>query len=324
MMCKELMRGLTFVLCLCALATGGAAVAQTYPNRPVHMTTGFPPGGIADIVTRLVAQYLTGPLGQPVVVENKPGADGRIALQQLMAAAPDGYTISVADSGLAVNAVVFSPRPYDPTKDFLPLLFLGEVPNFIAVTPSLPASNLAEFIAYAKSQPGKLNYAATASSTLLAAELFKSTAGVDILRVPYKGQAAGLPALMSGDVHLMVSAVGPLAPLAKQGKIKTLAVTSTKRSHLAPDVPTAIEAGLPDMVYINWYVVLAPPGLPKPIADRLQADLRKAMADPALLARFRDMGINPAALSPEEFQVFLKSELAKMENIVKVGNIKIE
>jgi tripartite-type tricarboxylate transporter receptor subunit TctC len=309
--------------CLVVAATG-QAFGQAYPAKPVHMTVGFAPGGIADVVTRLLANALTGPLGQPVVVENKPGADGRIALQQLAAAAPDGYTIGLADAGLAVNAVMFQQKSYDPLKDFTPLLYIGEAANFIAVNPSLPVSTLGEFIAYAKARPGQLNYAATASSTMLGGELFKARAGLDIVAVRYKGQAQGLPAVMAGECQLMVSSVGPLAPFVKDGKLKALAVTSAKRSPLAPDVPTAVEAGLPGMVYVNWYVVLAPPALPKAIADRLQADLRKALADPAVIARLQQMGITPAPASPEEFVTMLKGELVKMENIVKTANIKVD
>lgn len=310
--------------CLAATAWHGGALAQSYPAKSVRMTVGFAPGGIADVVTRVLAQHLATPLGQPVVVENKAGADGRIQLQQLAAADPDGYTIGLSDSGLAVNAVLFATKAYDPVKDFTPLLYLGEVPNFIAVSPALNVNTLAEFVSYAKARPGKLNYAATASSTMLAAELFKAVAGVDILRISYKGQSLGLPALMAGDVQLMVSAVGPLAPLAKQGKLKALAVSSLKRTHLAPDVPTATEAGLPGMVYVNWYVILGPAGLPRPVAERLTSDLRKAMAEPAVTDRLHGMGIEKNIASPEEFMKILGSELAKMEKIVKSANLRIE
>lgn len=310
--------------CLIGAASPSVALAQTYPSRPVHMTVGFPPGGIADAVTRVVANALAGPLGQPVVVENKPGADGRIALQQLAAAAPDGYTLGVADAGFAVNTVMFKQRSYDPVNDFTPLLYIGEAANFIAVTPTLPVNTLQEFIAYAKARPGELNYAATASSTMLGGEIFKARAALDIVAVRYKGQAHGLPAVMAGECQLMVSSVGPLTPHVKAGKLKALAVTSSKRSLLAPDVPTAIEAGLPDMVYVNWYVVLAPPGLPKPISERLQADLRKALADPAVISRLQQMGITPAPGSPEEFLAMLKRELSDMDAIVKSANIRVE
>jgi tripartite-type tricarboxylate transporter receptor subunit TctC len=306
------------------LAAALPAQAQSYPTKPVRMSVGFAPGGIADIVTRAIAAKLSGHLGEPVVVENKPGADSRIALQQLIRETPDGHSLSLADSGLAVNALLYANRPYDPLKDFTPILYIGEVPNYIAVTPSLNVNTLKEFVDYAKARPGKLNYAATASSTLLAAELFKSTAGVDLVRVPYKGQALGLPALLAGDVHLMVSAVGGLTPMVKQGKIKALAVTGTKRTALAPEIPTAVEAGLPGMVYINWYVILGPAGLPRPVVERLNADLRKTVADPDVVAQLHKMGIDINPGSPEEFAGFLKSELAKIEKIVKIANLKVE
>jgi tripartite-type tricarboxylate transporter receptor subunit TctC len=305
-------------------ATCGGALAQAYPTKPVKMSVGFAPGGIADVITRAISQRLAVYLKEPVVVENKPGADGRIALQQLAASAPDGYSLGLADSGLAVNALLYANKPYDPIKDFTPIFYLGEVPNYVAVTPSLNVNTLQEFVDYAKARPGKLNYAATASSTLLAAELFKSTAGVDIVRIPYKGQALGLPALLAGDVHLMVSAVGGLTPMVKQGKVKALAVTGLKRTALAPEVPTTTEAGLPGMVYINWYVILGPAGLPRPVVDRLNADLRKTVSDPEVVATLNKMGIEINPRSPEEFATILNGELAKIENIVKTANLKVE
>lgn len=314
-----------FAAAACLLtATCGGALAQAYPTKPVKMSVGFAPGGIADVITRAISQRLAVYLKEPVVVENKPGADGRIALQQLAASAPDGYSLGLADSGLAVNALLYANKPYDPIKDFTPIFYLGEVPNYVAVTPSLNVNTLQEFVEYAKARPGKLNYAATASSTLLAAELFKSTAGVDIVRIPYKGQALGLPALLAGDVHLMVSAVGGLTPMVKQGKVKALAVTGLKRTALAPEVPTTTEAGLPGMVYINWYVILGPAGLPRPVVDRLNADLRKTVSDPEVVATLNKMGIEINPRSPEEFATILNGELAKIENIVKTANLKVE
>jgi tripartite-type tricarboxylate transporter receptor subunit TctC len=316
--------------CLLAACAGaavlahGALHAQAYPSKPVKLMVGFAPGGIADIVTRLIGQGLTQHLGEPVVVENKPGADSRIALQQLAAAPPDGYLINLSDASLAVNAVLYATKAYDPLKDFTPLLFVGEVPNFIAVSPSVSANTLSEFIDYAKANKGKLNYAAGGGATMLGTEIFKSAANVDIRYIPYKGQPMGLAALMTGDVHLMVSSVGPLTPLVKQNKIKALAVTSRKRTPLAPDVPTTTEAGLPAMVYTNWFVILGPAGMPKPVVERLQSDLRKVMADPTIITRLKEMGIEPSTTSPEEFTVNLGNELTKMESIVKSANLKIE
>jgi tripartite-type tricarboxylate transporter receptor subunit TctC len=300
------------------------ATAQPYPDKPIRLVIGFSAGGIADVVSRVIAQYLNNEMGQPVIVDNKPGADGQIAMGQLSSAAPNGYTIGLADSGMAVNAVMYSNKAYDPVKDFTPLLYLGDVPNFIAVSPMVKANTLAEFIAQAKAAPGKMNYAATASSTWLASEMFNAAAGIELVRIPYKGQAQGLPALVAGDVQLILSAVGPLVPLAKEGKLKPLAVSAPKRTWLAPNVPTTAEAGYPDMIYMNWYVVLGPANLPAPIAERLTSGLRKVMADPAVLAKFREMGIEANTKSPAEFTALLKGELTKMEGIVKSANIKVE
>jgi tripartite-type tricarboxylate transporter receptor subunit TctC len=308
---------------LLVAATYGSAFAQTYPTRTVIMTVGFSAGGPADIVTRIIAQPLSVNTGQSVIVENKAGADGRLQLQQLTRAEPDGYTIGLADSGLAVNALLYTNVAYDPLKDFTPIIYLGEVPNFIVVTPSLKVNTLSEFIGYAKAHPGELNYAATASSTLLAAEMFKATAGLDIVRIPYKGAAYGIQALLRGDVQVMVSAVGTLAPLVKQGQFKALAETARIRTPLAPEILTTAEAGLPEMVYVNWYCIVGPAGMPRPIVDRLNAELRKVLADPKVAAQLRNMGIEPTPTSPEEFAVILKSEMAKIEKIVTSANLKI-
>lgn len=310
--------------CVAAAALQGSALAETFPTKPVKLMVGFAPGGIADIVTRLIGQSLTAQLGQPVIVENKPGADSSIALQQLATAPPDGYLINLSDASLVVNSVLSATRAYDPVKDFTPLLYVGEVPNFIAVGPAVTANTLAEFIDFARKNKGKLNYAAGGGATMLGSELFKSTANVDITYIPYKGQPMGLAALMAGDVQLMVSSVGPLAPLVKQGKIKALAVASRQRTHLAPEVPTTTEAGLPGMIFTNWFVIQGPAGMPPAVVDRLKADLRKVMADPVVVDRLRGMGIEPASTTPEEFVTHLSNELAKMEKIVKTANLKVQ
>ena len=318
----RLARALT-AACL-AVAMGSSAWAADYPTRPIIMTNGFAAGGIADIVTRIVAQPLSVRLGQPVVVENKPGADGRLQLQQLTRATPDGYTLGLADSGFAVNSLLYENTAYNPLKDFTPIIFIGEVPNFIVVPPSLKIDNLRDFIAYGKSHPGQMNYAATASSTLLAAEMFKYTAGLDIVRVPYRGQAFGIPALLAGDVQLMVSAVGPFAPLVKQGKVKALAVTSTKRTALVPTIPTTAEAGLPEMVYVNWYCIVGPAGMPRPIVERLNAELRQVLADPNVVSQLGNMGIVPTPGAPDVVTEVLTREMAKIEKVVAAGNLKIK
>ena len=305
-------------------ALQGSAFAQAYPTKPVMISVGFAAGGPADIVTRVIAQSLAVYLGRPVVVENKPGADSRIQLQQLAQAAPVGYSIGLADSGLAVSALLYRSAQYDPLKDFTPIIYLGELPNFIAVTPTLKANTLREFIDYAKANPGKFNYAATAASTMLAAEMFKSAAGVNIVMVRYKGAAFGIPAVVSGEVQMLVSAVGTLAPLVKQGQVRGLAVTAPKRTPLAPDVPTTAEAGLPDMVYVNWYCIVGPAGMPRPIVDRLNAELRKVVAEPGVAAQLRKMGIEPAPNSPEEFTAILKSELAKIDKVITSANLKVD
>jgi tripartite-type tricarboxylate transporter receptor subunit TctC len=318
---KTLMGGL--LVAAVAALLGGNAFAEIYPNRPIIMTVGYAAGGPADVVTRVLAQALSDRLGQPVVVENKPGAGGRLALRELTRAAPDGYTISLSDSGFAVNPVLYSTHMYDPIKDFTPIIYLGEMSNYIAVTPSLNVKTLRELIDYAKAHPGKLNYAATASSTLLAAEMFKATAGIDIMSVRYKGAAYGIPALLAGQVQVMVSSVGTLTPYVKHGKVIALAVTTRKRTTLAPEVPTTAEAGLPGMVYANWYCIVGPAGMPRPIVDRLNSEFRKVMADPNVIQRVRLMGIEPTPSSPDEFSAIVKKDLVKLDKLITAAKLKI-
>lgn len=320
---RSLIRSVAIAACVAMAAWSTGTVAQSYPSKPVRILVGFAAGGPADVVARILSRRLATELGQPVIVENKPGADSRIAAQLVASATPDGHTIALVDSGLAVNAVLFAQKPYDPVKDFTPLFFIGDIPNFIVSTPSLQVDSLREFIDYAKANPGKLNYAATASSTMLAGEMLKHVAGIDVVRVPYKGAAMGIPALLSGEVHCMVSAVGGLAPLVKQGKIKALAVTASKRTHLAPDVPTTAEAGLPGMVYVNWYAIVGPAGVSQPIAAHLDAALRKVVADPEVRQQLLNMGLEPSPMTQEAFGAMIKTEVGKLDNLVKTANIGV-
>lgn len=305
-------------------ALAPAPAAASYPERPIRVVVGFSAGGPVDGVARSLSQELSKELGQPVIVINKPGADTRIAMRYVKDEEPDGYTLSVVDSGLAVNALFFAERPYDPVKDFTPVFYIGEVPFLIATSPKLPVSDLDGLVAHAKANPGKLNYAGTASSTVLAGAMLNHVAGIDTTLVRYKGAAFGVPALLSGEVDYMVTAVGGIFNLINEGKVKGLAVTGPKRSPLVPDLPTTAEVGLPDMSYVNWFAVIGPAGMPQEVVDRLTAALNKAVAIPQVQERMESLGLMSNAKTPGEFSTFLSEEMKKIEDTIQAANLRPE
>lgn len=299
------------------------AVAQTYPTKPVRMVVGFVAGGPTDAIARVFAQRLGNALGQQVVIENKGGADGVIAADMVAKSTPDGYTLFFASAGHAINASFYPKVPYRTVEDFAPVILVGESPNILAVTPGLPVSNLREFIALAKSKPGTLNYGATSSPTLLATELFDSLAGIQITRIPFKGAAPAMAAVMSGDVQLVISGIGTTLPQVRGGKLKGLAVTGAKRSPLAPDMPTVLESGI-NFVATTWYGVLAPAGTPPAIIQRLNAVSRTLLDDPDVKAQAAPQGVVFTPSTPEEFGTFLRSEVALWGKVVKDSGVKAE
>jgi tripartite-type tricarboxylate transporter receptor subunit TctC len=311
-------------LLLSLTVAAAPAAAQGYPNKPVRMIVAFPAGGPVDALARIFAQRLGGPLGQQVLVENRGGADGVIGAESVARAAPDGYTLFFASSAHAINASLYRTVPYRTVEDFEPVTRIGESPNLIAVTPSLPVKDLAELIALAKSKPGELNYGATSSPTHLATELFTSMAGIKFTRVPYKGAAPAMTALMAGDVQMVLSGVGTMLPPAKAGRLKALAVTGQNRSPLAPEIPTVREAGVPGYVATTWYALLAPAGTPRSIVDRLNAEVRTLLEDPGMKAQLATQGIELTPSTPEELGTFLRSEVAKWAKVVQDTGAKIE
>jgi tripartite-type tricarboxylate transporter receptor subunit TctC len=290
--------------------------AQTYPTKPVRMVVGFVAGGPTDALARIVAQRLGGTLGEQVVVENRGGADGIIAADAVAKSAPDGYTIFFASAGHAINASLYKRVPYRTLEDFEPITAIGESPNIVAVPASLAVKDLREFIALARSKPGALNYGATSSPTYLATELFTSMAGVKIVRIPFKGAAPAMTALMAGDVQLVLSGIGTMLPQVKSGRLKALAVTSAARSPLAPEIPTVVESGL-DYVATTWYGLLAPARTPRSVIDRLNKEARALLADPGVKAQLAPQGVVLIPSTPEEFGKFLRAEVAKWANVVQ-------
>jgi tripartite-type tricarboxylate transporter receptor subunit TctC len=310
----------TIVASLVALSN---AVAQTYPTKPIRMVVGFVAGGPTDAIARVFAQRLGNALGQQVVIENKGGADGIIGADLVAKSTPDGYTLFFASAGHAINASFYSKVPYRTVEDFAPITLVGESPNLIAVTPSLPVKDLREFIALAKSKPGALNYGATSSPTLLATELFDSLAGIQLTRIPFKGAAPAMAAVMSGDVQLVISGIGTTLPQVKGGKLKGLAVTGAKRSPLAPDIPTVVESGI-DFVATTWYGVLAPAGTPPAIIQRLNTASRSLLEDPDVKAQTSPQGVVLTPSTPEDFGTFLRNEVTLWSKVVKDTGIKAE
>ena len=316
------MKKIAFALFASLFALSNAA-AQTYPTKPIRMVVGFVAGGPTDAVARLFAQRLGNVLGQQVAIENRGGADGVIAADLVAKAPPDGYTLFFVSAGHAINASFYPKVPYRTVEDFAPITLVGESPNMVTVTPSLPVNTLKEFIALAKSKPGALNYGATSSPTLLATELFGALSGIQLTRIPFKGAAPAMAAAMSGDVQLVISGIGTTLPQVKGGKLKGLAVTGAKRSPLAPEIPTVVESGI-NFVATTWYGVLAPAGTPPAIIARLNAASRSLLEDAEVKAQAAPQGVVLTPSTPDEFGTFLRSEVALWAKVVKDTGIKAE
>ena len=310
---------------LAAVATG--AFAQAYPTKPIRIVVPFPAGGATDTLARAAAQKLTEAWGQPVVVDNRPGAGGNIGSELVAKAAPDGYTLEMGTVGThAINASLYAKMPYDHVKDFAPVILVASVPNVLVVNPAVPANSVQELIAYAKANPGKLNFASSGSGTSihLSGELFKVMAGVQMTHIPYKGSAPALQDLIGGQVQLMFDNLPPSLPQIKGGKLRALAVTSTVRAPALPDVPTVAEAGLPGFEASSWFGILAPAGTPPDIIAKLNAEIAKWLASPEAKERMLALGANAAGGSPEDFAKHIAAETVKWQKVVKASGAKVD
>ena len=289
------------------------------------MLVGFPPGGANDIVARIASQKLSETLGQPVVVENRPGNAGVLAAEALSKAAPDGYTLMLGSTGTNVIAPALGSKlPYDPVNAFTPVGLIGIAPSAMVVNAAVPAQSVREFIALAKSRPGKLTYASSGNGTTLhlGGELFKLMAGVDLVHIPYKGNAQALNDVVGGQVDIIFSALPPALPLAKAGKVRILGVAMPERLRSMPDMPTVAEQGLPGYEMSTWYGVFSPAGTPADAIERLGAELRRAVADPKVREQIAAQGIEPLSNTPAEFRVFFHAELEKWARVVKAAGVK--
>lgn len=302
------------------------AVANAYPDKPIRIILGFPGGGGADVVLRAVTPGLAEQLGQPIIVDNRPGAGGNLAMEAVARAAPDGYTLLLGAPGLATNPSLYSNLSFDPLKDFSAVGMIGSVSNVLLVRPSLPVNSVAELIAYAKAHPGVLNYASsgTGTSLHLAGELFKRDAGIDMVHVPYRGAPPALTDLLGGRVDMMFNVVPLSLAQVKAGKLKALAVTGPVRTPSLPDVPTMMEAGVKGYTAVTWNGLLAPAATPPAILNQLNAALQKVLASPEVKQRFAEMGQDIVMGTPQDFTKLIQDETVKWKAVIEAGNIKAE
>ena len=315
------------VALLLALLVSQAALAQAWPNRPVRFLVPFAAGaGINDIMARLVGQHLGAGLGQPVVIENRAGAGGIAGTEAAAKAAPDGYTFLMTNVSLVTSAFLYAGLPYDPQKDFVPVTLVATSPLMLVVHPSVPVKSVAELIAYAKANPGKLHFGSggVGSTPHLAGEMLKAMAGIEATHVPYKGGGPALADLASGQIQFMVENIPSTAPYVTSGRLRALAVTDLRRSPVLPDVPTLDESGLKGYQIVGWNGLFLPAGTPPAIVDKLHAEVAKALAASDVKERLAAMGFQGVGDTPQHFAAFVQAEIAKWAKVVKDANIKVE
>jgi tripartite-type tricarboxylate transporter receptor subunit TctC len=322
---RHAQRALWLALFLSLAASGGAA-AQNYPTHPIRWIIGFPPGGPTDILVRIMGDWLSTRLGQPVVVENKPGAASNIATEAVINAAADGYTIASVTSANAINATVNKRTlPFDYLKQMIPVAGMSQGPSVLVINPSIPANNVAEFIAYAKANPGKINFGSpgVGSTGHLAAELFKAMAGVDIVHVPYRGAAPAMTDLIGGHVQVVFDSMVSVLPHVQAGRVRALAVTSKARSPLLPDLPTIAET-VPGYEAIIWFGVGVPRGTPDGVVALLNREINAGLASAEMKEKLAKLGTRPMIQSPDEFWKFAQSETEKWGKVIQDAGVKVD
>jgi tripartite-type tricarboxylate transporter receptor subunit TctC len=323
-MLRPLIAGLAVVL---ACAATPAAAQGGYPSKPLRFVVPFPPGGATDIITRVIAQKLAEQVGQPVVVENRPGAGGAIGSELVAKAAPDGYTLLMATTSTHSIGPTLNPKtPYNVERDFAPVSEVATSTNVLVVSPALGAGSVKELIGIAKAKPGQLNFASSGNGTIvhLTGELFKSMAGIDIVHVPYKGTALAQPDLMSGQVSMLFDNIVSAMPNVKSGKVKALAVTGRKRSPLLSELPTVIEAGVPGFASDTYFGVFVPSATPREIVERLNRELVRAVTSPEVREHLGRQGAEPVGSTPAELAATVKADTEKWARVIRQANVRLE
>jgi len=312
------------LLALLGVAVACAAVAQTFPSRAIRVIVPFPAGGTADGIARTVSQRMSENVGQPIVVENRSGANGIVGTEAVAKSTPDGYTLLMAPSGHAINNSLNANVPYDPVKDFQMLTLIGTVPMVAVVNNDFPVKSIRELIDTAKAKPGSISFGSggPGGSNHLAVELFSTMAGIKMLHIPYKGDTPGIADLLGGQIQMIFLNIPAALPLAKSGRVRAIGITSKSRSELLPDVPTIAET-VPGYEAGSWHGFFAPAGTPAPVVATLSTELRRAINTPQVRDKLTADGVNVVASTPDEFTAFLKTEIDKWAQIIRTANVKL-
>lgn len=324
---RNLTRRVFLGVALIASAWTGFATAQDYPERPIRFIVGFAAGGSSDVLARAVGKAMSEGLGQPMVIENRPGAGGHIAAESVARAAPDGYTVFFGTNGtLAIGPAIFKNLNYDPLKDLAPVGMLHKLSSVLIVHPSVPANNVRELIDYARRNPGKLTFASAGNGSVshLSGELLKAAANIDIVHVPYKGGGAATPDLLSGRVSMMLETIPNALPPVRNGKLKAFGVTTATRSAAAPDLPTLAESGLPGFDVASWTGMFVPAGTPAPVIARLNRETVRIAKDRTYLEQLKTMGTDGVSSTPEALAKFMREDIARWTDAVKRSGAKVE
>jgi tripartite-type tricarboxylate transporter receptor subunit TctC len=313
--------------CLVLLSGLTPNAASAYPTRPVTLILGFAPGGPSDVMARIFSKRLEQALGQPVVIENRSGAGGNIAGEMVSRANPDGYTLLLANSGiLAANGALYKRTGFEPVKDFTPITLVGAQANVLVINPNIPAKTLAEFIAHAKANPGKVSYASGGhgSSPHLAGELLKAEAKIDIVHVPYKGTGPALQDVIAGHVQMMFASVSPTIPQIESGKVRALAVSTLKRTALLPDIGSVAELAIPNFEATAWHALVGPAGLPKDVLATIHKAMMETLKDPATAKQLTGLGLDIMPTTPDELAAYIKAEIPKWTALIKASGATLD